>query len=193
MFSMFVICSALLLLSIKYSNEHKTKPPVVILANICYSSLMKKIITTATVLAVVVSFGAGAYVVSQNHVVELIKPSASVIRPTHTDNTPQTSATPTATAPARTTTSVTAQTATTDAPTSVPVTVTAYEQIPLDSDGTMDCKLTYSDATTYQWHWQTITQQGTWMTDGQGANGHWVAATNNFGTCNQSVIGTTKS
>lgn len=48
-------------------------------------------------------------------------------------------------------TTPTAAPATTPAPS--PVTVTAYEQIPIDSNN-IDCKLTYSDGTTYQWHWK---------------------------------------
>lgn len=40
-----------------------------------------------------------------------------------------------------------------------PIVVTAYEQIPMNTgynNEDMDCKYTYSDGTTYQWHWKTV-------------------------------------
>jgi hypothetical protein len=43
-----------------------------------------------------------------------------------------------------------------------PIVVTAYEQIPIEGTEDIDCKLTYSDSTTHQWHWRTVTEnQGT--------------------------------
>lgn len=62
-------------------------------------------------------------------------------------------------------------------PTPEPVTVTAYEQIPVDPNGSTDCKLTYSDGTTYQWHWKVV----------QGNN------TSTTGVCNSMVLGNVKN
>lgn len=92
--------------------------------------------------------------------------------------------TPTASAP---TTSVSTNTSTqavlaeqTPAPT--PVTITAVDQIPLD-DKNIDCKYTYSDGTSYQWHWKTN------KTAGQTVNGLSVT----YGTCDNSSIGSVKN
>lgn len=74
-----------------------------------------------------------------------------------------------------------------------PVTVTAYEQIPIQDSEDIDCKLTYSDGTTYQWHWTTVNEHETWMTDSSGHNGHWVKATHTSNYCDASVIGNVKS
>lgn len=61
------------------------------------------------------------------------------------------------------------------------VTVTAYEQIPVDANGSMDCKLTYSDGTIYQWHWKTTKKIFTGIVTSYDKN------------CDSSTIGTTKS
>lgn len=58
-----------------------------------------------------------------------------------------------------------------------PVIVTAYEKLAPDSDGTIDCKLTYSDSTTYQWHWYK-THNG---------------VTSTFNACDDTVIGQVKN
>jgi hypothetical protein len=79
----------------------------------------------------------------------------------------------------------------TSAPT--PITVASFTQIPLDNTGNIDCSYIYSDGTTYQWHWQTVTPQGTWVTDGVGQNGHWVASTQTNNNCSKVVIGTVKT
>jgi hypothetical protein len=71
------------------------------------------------------------------------------------------------------------------------VTVTAFEQVPLDAIN-IDCKYTYSDGTTYQWHWQATNPHGSWVTDSFGNNGHWVASTSTTGACDQSAIGQAK-
>lgn len=72
-----------------------------------------------------------------------------------------------------------------------PITVSAFEIIP--SGPNSDCKLTYTDGTTYQWNWKVINAQGAWQTDGNGQNGHWVQTTQINGQCDQSVIGREKS
>lgn len=77
------------------------------------------------------------------------------------------------------------------APAPTPVTVTAFQQVPL-TDGNTDCILTYSDGTTYQWHWEVINPQGSWVTNGVGQNGHWVTTTQTASTCDPSVVGTAK-
>lgn len=78
-------------------------------------------------------------------------------------------------------------------PTPVPVTVVSYQQIPLDDQGNTDCQYTYSDGTTYQWHWKTYNPQGSWQVNGNPLNGyHWVPTTSTSGTCDDSVIGWTK-
>lgn len=80
----------------------------------------------------------------------------------------------------------------TPAPTPVPITVTAYEKIVLDANST-DCEYTYSDGTTFQWHWQTTDPHGSWVTDGVGQNGHWVPSVDTTGVCDQSAVGSTKT
>jgi hypothetical protein len=61
-----------------------------------------------------------------------------------------------------------------------PVTVTAYEKINVD-DSETDCRITYSDSTTYQWVWQTVEYN----------QGNKIIHTH--GVCNSTVIGTKKS
>jgi hypothetical protein len=67
------------------------------------------------------------------------------------------------------------------------VTVVSYKQIPVDN-GT-DCEFTYSDGTTYTWHWQTVNPHGSWQTSGDGSNGHWVSTTSTSGDCDSTSIG----
>lgn len=55
------------------------------------------------------------------------------------------------------------------------VTVTAFQQISLPN-GNTDCEYTYSNNTTYRWHWSTV--------DG--------SVTHTSGTCAQSDVGTKK-
>lgn len=43
------------------------------------------------------------------------------------------------------------------APTPEPITVVSYEQIPIENSEDIDCKYTYSDGTTKQWHWKVVT------------------------------------
>lgn len=64
----------------------------------------------------------------------------------------------------------TAQAPTIPEPTSpTPVTVTAYEQIPVEGSEDVDCKYTYSDGTNYQWHWQKVEyNQGSKITNTSG-------------------------
>lgn len=65
-------------------------------------------------------------------------------------------------------------------PTPEPVTVVGYEQIPVEGTEDIDCKYTYSDETTHQWHWKTVEyNQGTKITS-------------TAGTCDYSDIGTEK-
>lgn len=73
------------------------------------------------------------------------------------------------------------------------VTVSAYESITLDAIGNTDCKYIYSDNTTYQWHWRTVKEQGSWMTDSSGNNGRWVPATTESGVCDATAVGRIKS
>lgn len=83
--------------------------------------------------------------------------------------------------------------ASTSTPSAAPsVTVTAFKEIVLDAD-TSDCVYTYSDGTTYQFHWKTSNPQGSWMTDGVGQNGHWVKTVQTSGYCDQRAIGQQKS
>jgi hypothetical protein len=72
-----------------------------------------------------------------------------------------------------------------------PHTITAYQQIPLDDQGNIDCQYTYVDGTTHQWHWQTINPQGSWQTNGQ--YGQWVQTTNRDGICDASAIGSVQA
>ena len=58
-----------------------------------------------------------------------------------------------------------------------PVTVTAYEKIPVADSENVDCKFTYSDGTTYQWHWLTVEYN-------QGSR-----ITRSIGKCDSSTIG----
>lgn len=72
-----------------------------------------------------------------------------------------------------------------------PVVVTAFREIVLDND-TSDCEYTYSDGTTYQFHWKTTNPQSSWQTDGQGQNGHWAATISKSGTCSDKAVGQLK-
>lgn len=72
-----------------------------------------------------------------------------------------------------------------------PVVVTAFREIVIDSD-TSDCEYTYSDGTTYQFHWKTTNSQGSWQTDGNGNNGHWMASTTKNGYCDNRALGQAK-
>lgn len=90
-----------------------------------------------------------------------------------------TSATPVDTVPTATTATV------------APIVVTAYKEIVIDAD-TSDCEYTYSDGSTYVFHWKTTKLQGSWITDGDGGNGRWVKATLTNGYCNDKAIGTVK-
>lgn len=63
-----------------------------------------------------------------------------------------------------------------------PIVVVSYEQVPMNTgynNEDMDCKLTYSDGTTYQWHWKVVSFNQTKIT-------------NTYGTCDPSVIGRNK-
>lgn len=66
--------------------------------------------------------------------------------------------------------------------------VASFEQID-EGGGNMDCKFTYSDGTTYQWHWKTVNPQGSWQTDSFGQNGHWTESMQTTGSCASQDIG----
>lgn len=66
------------------------------------------------------------------------------------------------------------------APEPEPVVVTAYEQVPVSGTEDIDCKYTYSDGTTYQWHWFTVEYN-------QGSR-----ITHRSGICDDRAIGTNK-
>jgi len=73
---------------------------------------------------------------------------------------------------------LTAQTAESQAePQPTPVTVVAVEQVPVAGGKDVDCKLTYSDGTTYQWHWKIV--GGT--------------TTNTSGYCDERIVGKAKA
>lgn len=62
------------------------------------------------------------------------------------------------------------------------IVVTAFRQIPVNegyNNENVDCELTYSDNTTYRWHWKTVTYNQTKIT-------------NTSGTCDAQVIGAKK-
>lgn len=51
-----------------------------------------------------------------------------------------------------------------------PVTVVSYEKIPLEGTENTDCRVTYSDGTSRQWHWQTTEyNQGTKISQTNGS------------------------
>lgn len=75
---------------------------------------------------------------------------------------------------------------------STPPTVVSYKEIVIDS-GTSDCEYTYSDGSTYTFHWKNTNPEGSWVTDGQGQNGHWVASTNYSGYCDDRALGWPKA
>lgn len=94
--------------------------------------------------------------------------------------------------PAVVTNTSTTSTATTTQTSPTPgVTVTSFREIVLDAS-TSDCEYTYSDDTTYQWHWKTINPQGAWVTDGSGQNGHWQQTTQVMGECSDKALGQLK-
>ncbi len=69
----------------------------------------------------------------------------------------------------------------TPSPAPSPVIVTAYNRIPVQGSENTDCRFTYSDGTTLQWLWETVTyNQGTKIT-------------NRGGVCDNSVIGSIKN
>lgn len=71
-----------------------------------------------------------------------------------------------------------------------PVVVTAYKEIVIDAD-TSDCQYTYSDGSTYVFHWKTRGPDS-WVTDGNGDNGHSVKSINHNGYCDKNAIGIQK-
>lgn len=93
-----------------------------------------------------------------------------------------------ATAP---TTSTSATSADTPSAPATP-TVVSYREIPLDADNS-DCEYTYSDNTTYRFAWKRTNEQGAWVTDGAGQNGHWVKSTQTNGYCDDKAIGRPKA
>lgn len=67
-----------------------------------------------------------------------------------------------------------------DTPEPTSVTVVAFEEVPVEGSEDMDCKLTYSDGTSHQWHWKKVSyNQGTKIT-------------NTVNKCDSSVIGELK-
>lgn len=74
--------------------------------------------------------------------------------------------------------------------TTATVTVASYREIPV-SNG-RDCEYTYTDGTTYRFNWERTNPQGSWVTNGDGTGGHWVATVQREGKCDDSVIGSTK-
>lgn len=62
-------------------------------------------------------------------------------------------------------------------PPPAPITITSYLQIPVDNQG-VDCQLTYSDGTTYQWHWQVYNPGSSGVTT--------------YNTCDQFLVGQPK-
>lgn len=73
-----------------------------------------------------------------------------------------------------------------------PVVVTAFREVVLDADNS-DCEYTYSDGTTYQFHWKTTNPKGSWITDGQGQNGHWEKSIATNGYCSDKALGLPKA
>lgn len=102
-------------------------------------------------------------------------------------NTPVPVVNVTATTPVSTTTSSTTIPVDT---TVTPVTVTAYKEIVLDAD-TSDCEYTYSDGTTYRFHWKTRGKD-TVITDSNGENGYSVKTSVKNGFCDDRAIGIVK-
>lgn len=73
----------------------------------------------------------------------------------------------------------------------VAITVASYEKIDLGNQN-IDCKYTYTDGTTYQWHWQTWNPQASWETDSMGQNGHWVGGIETHNECSDIALGAPK-
>jgi hypothetical protein len=71
------------------------------------------------------------------------------------------------------------------------VTVTAYKEIVLDADNS-DCEYTYSDGSKSVFRWKTTNPQGSWQTDGQGNNGHWVKSVSYHNFCDDKALGLVK-
>ena len=70
-------------------------------------------------------------------------------------------------------------------------TVVSFEEVPVDNLNT-DCKLTYSDGSTYVWRWMVINPHGSWQTDGVGQNGKWIETKNTLNRCDDTVVGKEK-
>lgn len=98
---------------------------------------------------------------------------------TNTQSSPNTVAVPTVRdVTASTTTSTATAAPSVDTPA---VTVTAYKEIPLDADNS-DCEYTYSDGTTYRFHWKTVAHTG---------SGEKAIQTSGF--CDDRALGQSKS
>ncbi len=91
-----------------------------------------------------------------------------------------TSATPVDTVPTATTATV------------APIVVTAYKEIVIDAD-TSDCQYTYSDGSTYVFHWKTTNLKGSYAEDGNGANGRYLKTVSYSGSCDSRAIGQPKN
>lgn len=103
--------------------------------------LMVGVITTGVALAV------------QSNNLAKSKPSTSSQAPVELDQTPesQVNATESVEVASNAQTQSEQQQAT-------PVTVVSVQQLAIEGSGNTDCQLTYSDDTTFQWHWVTSSQ-----------------------------------
>lgn len=142
------------------------------------------LIGAATIFSAVLAFSP-----SHNRKMALTSSSSQLQSPTSTE---QGVATTDLTAGTTPTTLTVAPTSAQDTPQQVPVTVAAFEQVPQPDGESIDCKLTYSDSSTYQWHWMIVDEHGAWVTDSQGQHGHWQQTTSAIRACDNSLIGQEK-
>ena len=60
--------------------------------------------------------------------------------------------------------------------------ITAYKQVD-QSNGTVDCLVSYSDGSSELMPWRFTNPQGAWMVDGTHPEGYWIASTTTNGQC----------
>lgn len=151
----------------------------------------KKVLLT---VALLIALPVGSYgALSLTHRKPTADRPPSTETPAASDPKPEESMLPTGTTPSEPSQTTPPSKATDTAPApKQTATVTAYQRIQIAVNGDTDCRFTYSDGTTFQWHWQTVNEHGSWVTDSSGNNGHWVASTTESGVCDQSTIGKAK-
>lgn len=114
--------------------------------------MVKKALITSAVIVVLAIGGTGAVIALQPDKSHPKTPSSQLVNQSQAPEADSvTQVTPQSASPVTTENQAQAQQP-------QAVTVSAVQQVPIDDNNT-DCKLVYSDGSTFQWHWRTATKQ----------------------------------